>query len=221
MAAIARHVARVAVGLALVLALDPEPAPAQGTTTLKVQAAWPGTSMIWENSKFFAERVGKLSGGRLKIEMLASGAVVPPFESLDATARGVLDGAHAAPAYWVGKNKAAALFGPAPGGPFGMDMLDYLGWLYQGGGLELYREFYRDVLKSDVVPLPLTAVSNQVLGCPQEVAGAAGPAGVDHRVRQLISTCSSRASRRRASSPIGRPRAWSSSSIPTPCGRTT
>jgi TRAP-type mannitol/chloroaromatic compound transport system substrate-binding protein len=32
------------------------------------------------------------------------------------------------------------------------------------GGLELYREFYRDILKSDVVPLPLTAVSNQVLG---------------------------------------------------------
>ncbi len=72
---------------------------------------------------------------------------MPPFESLDATARGVLDGGHAAPAYWVGKNKAAALFGPAPGGPFGMDMLDYLGWVYQGGGLELYREFYREVLK--------------------------------------------------------------------------
>jgi TRAP-type mannitol/chloroaromatic compound transport system substrate-binding protein len=164
MGVIVRHVGRVAVGLILLLALAAEPVHAQGTTTLRIQAAWPPTSMLWDNSRFFADRVGKLSGGRLRIEILASGAVVPPFESLDATARGVLDGAHAAPAYWVGKNKTAALFGPAPGGPFGMDMLDYLGWIYQGGGLELYREFYRDILKTDVVPLPLTSVSNQVLG---------------------------------------------------------
>jgi TRAP-type mannitol/chloroaromatic compound transport system substrate-binding protein len=164
MTRIVRHLAPVAVILVVLLAVGAERVPAQGTTTLKIQAAWPPASMLWENSKFFAERVGKLSGGRLKIEMLASGSVVPPFESLDATGRGVIDGAHAAPAYWVGKNKAAALFGPAPGGPFGMDMLDYLGWIYQGGGQELYREFYRDVLKTDVVPLPLTSVSNQVLG---------------------------------------------------------
>jgi TRAP-type mannitol/chloroaromatic compound transport system substrate-binding protein len=164
MAATARFVASVAVILALSLAVTTQPGHAQGTTTLKVQAAWPPASTLWESSKFFAERVGKLSAGRLKIDLLASGSVVPPFESLDATGRGVLDGAHAAPAYWVGKNKAAALFGPAPGGPFGMDMLDYLGWLYQGGGLELYREFYKDVLNVDVVPVPLTAVSNQVLG---------------------------------------------------------
>jgi TRAP-type mannitol/chloroaromatic compound transport system substrate-binding protein len=164
MSTIARRLAAVAVILTLILALAAGLGQAQGTTTLKIQAAWPPASMLWENSKLFAERVGKLSGGRLKIEMLASGSVVPPFESLDATGRGVIDGAHAAPAYWVGKNKAAALFGPAPGGPFGMDMLDYLGWIYQGGGLELYRELYRDVLKIDVIPLPLTSVSNQVLG---------------------------------------------------------
>jgi TRAP-type mannitol/chloroaromatic compound transport system substrate-binding protein len=164
MSTIARRLTAVTVVVTVVLALAAGLGQAQGTTTLKIQAAWPPASMLWENSKLFAERVGKLSGGRLKIEMLASGSVVPPFESLDATGRGVIDGAHAAPAYWVGKNKAAALFGPAPGGPFGMDMLDYLGWIYQGGGLELYRELYRDVLKIDVVPLPLTSVSNQVLG---------------------------------------------------------
>jgi TRAP-type mannitol/chloroaromatic compound transport system substrate-binding protein len=164
MAAFARHAARSVVALSIVLALAVLPSHGQGTKTLKIQAAWPPASTLWESSKFFAERVGKLSGGRLKIELLAAGSVVPPFELLDATARGVLDGGHAAPAYWVGKNKAAALFGPAPGGPFGMDMLDYLGWLYQGDGLDLYRELYRDVLKTDVVPVPLTAVSNQVLG---------------------------------------------------------
>ena len=118
MSTIARRVAPVAVVLALLVAVAAGLGQAQSTTTLKVQAAWPPASMLFDSSKHFVERVGKLSGGRLKIEMLPSGAVVPPFESLEATARGVLDGAHTAPAYWVGKNKAAALFGPAPGGPF-------------------------------------------------------------------------------------------------------
>ena len=133
-------------------------------TNLKFQASFPPSSLIFESSKLFAQRVEQLSGGRLKIDMLPAGTVVGAFEVLDATSKGVIDGAHSAAAYWTGKNKAATLFGPAPGGPFGMDMLDYIGWLYEGGGIELYREFYQDVLKSNVVVIPLTPVPNQVLG---------------------------------------------------------
>ena len=76
----------------------------------------------------------------------------------------MIDGGHTAAAYWVGKNRAATLFGPAPGGPLGMDMIDYMGWLYDAGGIELYREFYQKELKRNVVPMPLTSVANQVLG---------------------------------------------------------
>ena len=55
--------------------------------------------------------------------------------------------------YWVGKNKTATLFSATPAGPFGMDHFDFLGWLYEGGGLALYVEFYRDVLKLNVIAL--------------------------------------------------------------------
>ena len=89
---------------------------------------------------------------------------MPAFEVLDAVHKKVIDGGHTAAAYWVGKQRAATLFGPAPGGPFGMDMIDYMGWIYDGGGLELYRELYQDQLKRDVIPIPMTAVANQVLG---------------------------------------------------------
>lgn len=148
----------------LAFVMPPGEAPAQAPHRLKVQAAWPAASSLWENFLIFTERVEKLSGGRVSIEALPAGAVVPPFELLDAVAKGVLDGAHWAAAYSVGKNSAATLFGPAPGGPFGMELTDYLGWLYQAGGLDLYRELFRDVIKRDVVPLPLVAVDNQVLG---------------------------------------------------------
>ena len=137
---------------------------AQSPTVLKFQASFPPASMIFESFQLFAKKVDLMSGGRLKIEVLPAGAIVPAFEVMDATHNKVIDGAHSATAYWVGKHRAAALFGPAPGGPFGMDMIDYMGWAHEGGGLELHRQLFQDVLKRDVVPLPLTPVSNQVLG---------------------------------------------------------
>jgi TRAP-type mannitol/chloroaromatic compound transport system substrate-binding protein len=140
------------------------PLVAHAQQKLRVQSAFPPSSMIHENAKLWAERVKAMSGGRLLIELLPAGAVVPPFEVLDAVHKKVVHGGHTAPAYWVGKNRAATLFGPAPGGPFGMDMVDYLGWLTEGGGQDLYRAFYQDQLKRNVVPIPLTFVGGQALG---------------------------------------------------------
>lgn len=140
------------------------PGAAQAQTRLRVQSAFPAQGLYQIALENFAERVDALSGGRLKIELLPSGSVVPAFEVLDAVNKKVLDGGYTAPAYWLGKNKAAALFGPAPGGPYGMDVLDYLGWIYDGGGLQLYRDFYQTELKSNVVVFPLTASDRQALG---------------------------------------------------------
>ena len=149
--------ALLAVGVAL-------PDRAEAQTKLRVQSAFPAQGLYQLSLDFFAERVAAMSGGRLKIEILPSGSVVPAFEVLDAVNKKVLDGGYTAPAYWLGKNKAATLFGPAPGGPFGMDVIDYIGWIYDGGGLELYREFYQKELKSNVVVFPLTASDRQALG---------------------------------------------------------
>ncbi|MBI3517197.1 MAG: TRAP transporter substrate-binding protein [Proteobacteria bacterium] len=149
---------------ALLIAGPALPAAAQAPTKLRFQASFPSASTIFDNLKFWAERVKQLSGGRLEIEVLPAGTIVPAFEVLDAVHKQVIDGGHTAPAYWVGKQRAATLFGPAPGGPLGMDMMDYMGWLHDAGGMELYRELYQDQLKRNVVPIPMTSVANQVLG---------------------------------------------------------
>jgi TRAP-type mannitol/chloroaromatic compound transport system substrate-binding protein len=54
-----------------------------------------------------------MAGGRLKIEVLPAGSVVPAFQLLDAVAKGTLDGGHGVVAYWYGKNSALACGVPA------------------------------------------------------------------------------------------------------------
>ena len=154
---------RVCATVAAALLFGAPSAQAQ-TTTLKMQATWPASLTLYENFTYFAERVGKLSGGSLKIETMPAGQVVPAFEVLDATHKKVLDGAHTWPGYWVGKNKTAILFSGGPGGTFGMDMIDAMGWMYEGGGWELYQEFYQKELKLNVVSFPIMPAGPQAFG---------------------------------------------------------
>jgi TRAP-type mannitol/chloroaromatic compound transport system substrate-binding protein len=131
---------------------------------LKAQASFPVASLLYGNLQHFAERVEKLSGGRMKIEAFPGGAIVPPFEVADAVHRGVIDAAHTCTYYYIGKHKAAALFTDVPGGPFGMDTIDFWAWEFEGGGLELLNEFWQTVVKMNVVAMPIFPTHAQSLG---------------------------------------------------------
>jgi TRAP-type mannitol/chloroaromatic compound transport system substrate-binding protein len=142
----------------------PAGAQAPAARTLKMQSTWPASLTLQDNFRFFGERVEKLTGGSLKVETLAAGQVVPPFEILDATSKKVIDGGHGIAYYWVGKNKAATLFSNTPAGVVGMDHMDFLGWVYEGGGLDLWWEFYQKELKLNVIAFPILPASPQALG---------------------------------------------------------
>jgi TRAP-type mannitol/chloroaromatic compound transport system substrate-binding protein len=129
-----------------------------------MQSSWPASLTLQDNFRYFGERVDKLTGGQLKIETLAAGQIVPPFEVLDATSKKVIDGAHTISYYWVGKNKAATLFSATPAGIAGMDQMDYMGWIYEGGGLDLWWDFYQKELKLNVIAFPILPSSPQALG---------------------------------------------------------
>jgi TRAP-type mannitol/chloroaromatic compound transport system substrate-binding protein len=139
-------------------------AHAQAPKTVKVQSSWPASLTIQDHLRILAERIDKLTSGSLKVEAMAAGQVVPPFEVLDAANRKVIDGWHSISYYWVGKSPTAALFAGPPGGPFGMDHMDYLGWLYVAGGLEMWREFYQKELKLNLIVWPAHPSSPQAFG---------------------------------------------------------
>ena len=84
------------------------------TVNLRFQSTWPAKDIFHEYASDFAKKVNDMAGGRLKIEVLPSGSVVPAFQLLDAVNKGTLDGGHGVVAYHYGKNTALALWGSGP-----------------------------------------------------------------------------------------------------------
>ncbi len=132
------------------------------TVTLKMQSSWGATSPFQDMAKQYIDRAVAMSGGRLKIDLLPSGAVVKAFQVQDACHKGVLDAAHTVTAYWYSKNKAASLFGTGP--VFGANASQILAWIHFGGGKELYKELLEDILKLNVVGFFTMPMPTQPLG---------------------------------------------------------
>ena len=156
-------------------------APAVKPLVLKGQSTHPASANFHLIFKLWAETVEKMSGGRLKIETLPAGAIVPPFEVFDATSKNVLDVGMAPFGYILGRNTATI---PMSHGPlFGMDGSDYWAWYYDGGGMALLEEFYRDVLKLNVVGFPIPTDYPQGMGWfKKEINSLADLKGLKYRI---------------------------------------
>ena len=117
------------------------------TYTLKIQTAVPSASIYFQLIERFGKRVETMSGKRLKVEVLPDGAVVGAFEILDAVNKGIVNGGQAWTHYWSGKNAAGLLYSaPLAGIGYGLDQLGMVSWIYDGGGNELYQEYFTKVL---------------------------------------------------------------------------
>lgn len=124
------------------------------TFTWKMQSTWTAADFHQNNPKNVVERIQRMSGGRLKIDLQPAGAVVPAAEVLDAVHKGILDAGNAWPGYWYGKHPAATLFASIPGGPYGMSSEDFMSWMYLGGGTKMYNDLLQNEMKLNVVAFP-------------------------------------------------------------------
>jgi len=131
------------------------------TISLRFQSTWPAKDIFHEYANDFAKKVNDMAGGRLKIEVLPSGSVVPAFQLLDAVNKGTLDGGHGVLAYHYGKSNALALWGSGPA--FGMDPNMVLAWHYYGGGKALLEEIYKSI-NIDVTSYVYGPMPTQPLG---------------------------------------------------------
>jgi len=131
------------------------------TVSMRFQSTWPAKDIFHEYANDFASKVNNMASGRLKIEVLPSGSVVPAFQLLDAVNKGTLDGGHGVLAYHYGKSSALALWGSGPA--FGMDPNMVLSWHQYGGGKQLLEEIYKS-LNIDVASYVYGPMPTQPLG---------------------------------------------------------
>lgn len=87
----------------------------------------------------FAKAVDTMSQGRLKVRVYGAGELVPAMGVFDAVSAGSVQAGHGGAYYWKGKIPASIFFTTVP---FGMNAQEMNGWLYHGGGMELWREVY-------------------------------------------------------------------------------
>ncbi len=132
------------------------------TVTLKFQSTWPAKDIFHEYASDYVTRVNEMAGGRLKLDLLPSGAVVGALQMQDAVIAGALDGGHGVTAYWYGKNKAFSLFGTPPA--FGWRANQMLAWMKYGGGQELYEELVQKILGLNLVGFLTGPMPTQPLG---------------------------------------------------------
>jgi TRAP-type mannitol/chloroaromatic compound transport system substrate-binding protein len=154
-------------------------ATAQTATSFRFQSTWPAKDIFHEYANDFAKKVNDMASGKLKIEVLPSGAVVPAFQLLDAVNKGTLDGGHGVLAYHYGKNTALALWGSGPA--FGMDPNMVLSWHQYGGGKALLEDIYKS-LNIDVASYVYGPMPTQPLGWfKKPIAKASDLKGLKYR----------------------------------------
>lgn len=106
---------------------------------------FPGIGVGPEN---FAELVGRMSGGRLKIQVYGAGEIVPALGVFDAVSSGAVEMGHTGAYFHKGKIPAAPFFTAVP---FGMNAQEIHAWLQYGGGMEMWRELYEPF---NIMPFP-------------------------------------------------------------------
>src|SRR3979490_1653826 len=89
-----------------------------------------------ELSKYVAE----MTDNKFQIQLFAAGEIVPGLQALDAASNGTVEMCHTVSYYYVGKDPTFAIASCAP---FGLNARQQHAWLYQGGAIEAFNEFYK------------------------------------------------------------------------------
>ncbi|NIC07106.1 TRAP transporter substrate-binding protein DctP [Billgrantia bachuensis] len=142
-------------GLAAGIALAAFASTAQAQEQWTMTTTWPDNLDLIEIDRHWAELVNKLAGDELQIEFRAGGTLMPGTEVFDATETGSIEAAGDWPGYWAGRSSA---FSPLAATPSLFNGLDYLNWIQQWGGFELYQEVYGQY---NMVYLPYGITNNE------------------------------------------------------------
>lgn len=121
----------------LTLAADPP-------ITWKVQTPWPNGIWSHKAAQIWADDVSRMSGDRLKIDLLETVRGEMPGDVVDAVQKGIRDAGYTWPGLDSQKIPAAILFASPPAF---FDLLGFFTWIQAYGGKDLLQEIYGNSVK--------------------------------------------------------------------------
>ena len=139
-------------GLALAAGIATQSAAQESWT---MTTTWPSSLELIEIDKHFVELANKLTGDALTIEFFEGGALVPAGEVFGAVESGTIQAGGDWPGYWAGRDSA---FSPLATTASLFNAIDYVNWIEQWGGADLYNEIYG---KFGMVYLPYGVTNNE------------------------------------------------------------
>ena len=133
--------AGLAAGATMMPALSQAQAAALPEVKWRLASSFPKSlDTIYGAAETMSKRVSAATGGKFQIQVFAAGEIVPGLQVLDAVQNGTVQAGHTAPYYYWGKDPAFALDTAIP---FSLNARQTNAWQLFGGGLELFREFYK------------------------------------------------------------------------------
>ena len=130
-----------AVGAASLRLAAPAIAETAPVIKWRLISSFPKTlDILFGAAELIAKRVAGLTDERFQISTFAAGEIVPGLKVLDAVQNGTVECGHGPSYFYVGKDPTFAFDTTIP---FGLNTRQQNAWMYQGGGLELMREFFQ------------------------------------------------------------------------------
>jgi len=114
--------------------------------------------LLGTSGVYFTERLEQATNGRMRIKFFDPGKLVPGLQVFEAVSTGGVQAGYTAAGFWIGKIPAAAFFGSVP---FGPDTDEYLAWIFEGGGLQLWQDLYAG---HNLVPFPCGVLPPEASG---------------------------------------------------------
>ncbi len=156
----------------------PAIAQTQPTIRWRLASSYPKTlDTIFAAAETVANRVSAATGGKFQISVHPAGEIVPALQVIDAVQQGSVECGHAGALLMYGKDPTFALDASIP---FGMNSRQMTGWMVDGGGLGLLRDFYREY---NIVNFPCGNTGTQMGGFfRKEIKTVADIKGLKFRV---------------------------------------
>ena len=118
---------------------------------------WSGGHWLDDGAQGFADLVEEFTEGRVKLTVYPAGTLGSPLKVTETVQNGVAEAGHNWPAYDYGIDKTGVIFGGWAGGP---TPEEFIMWLYNGDGADLWKE-WRDET-SDVVAVPCGVLETEI-----------------------------------------------------------